>query len=65
MLIFLAKGRKSLKFGKGQTGDTAISDPEESVFCCCQRQEGEHVSCAFLCFYLTAGWSRTMFKQEN
>ena len=65
MLIFLTKGRKSLKFGEGGNGDTAISDLEQSVFFCCQRREAERVSSAFLCFDLTAGWPRTMFKQEN
>lgn len=56
MLIFLTKGRKSLKFGEGGNGDTAAGDLEQSVFIWCQRQEGELVSSAFLCFDLTAGW---------
>lgn len=56
MFIFLTKGRKSLKFGEGGNEDTAVGDLEQSVFIRCQRQEGELVSSAFLCFDLTAGW---------
>lgn len=29
MLIFLTKGRKSLKFGEGVSGDTVIGDLEQ------------------------------------
>lgn len=32
MLVFLTKGRKSLKFGKGGKADTANSDLEQSLF---------------------------------
>jgi len=57
MLVFLTEGRKSVIFGEGGNGDTAISDIEQSVFFCCQSREGECVSSAFLCFDLTAEWS--------
>lgn len=37
MLVFLTKGRKSLKFGKGGNADTANSDLEQSLLFCSQR----------------------------
>lgn len=53
MLVFLTKGRKSLKFGKGGNADTANSHLGQSLLFCSQR-----VSVSFLPsrLHLSAGW---------
>lgn len=61
MLVFLTKGRKSLKFGKGGIADTANSDPEQSLLFCSQR-----VSMSFLLLFSFVCWMATaVLKEEN